>query len=167
MKLTKQIRELFVTNAMNDVPYIDYSEQIRSLSNKKAERFRKAAGIAEVDPKRLASSYHRVGGVYLTHLGITSAELKLIAETSEVLELEKLSRAQIKTRATLQHSLTSAIQGCNTRKQALEALPEFEKYLPTDFPAAIRTLPALANVVSDFVKAGWPKQQKRINPVTV
>lgn len=54
-----------------------------------------------------------------------------------------------------------AISACTTRKQAAEVLPEFEKYLPEDEPKALRTLPALANVAADFVKAGWPKNAKK------
>lgn len=32
--------------------------------------------------------------------------------------------------------------------------------VPADEPKALRSLPALANVAADFVKAGWPKGRK-------
>ena len=37
-------------------------------------------------------------------------------------------------------------------------LPEFAKYLPKAV-AKTDNLPAVANLVADFVKAGWPKEQ--------
>ena len=52
---------------------------------------------------------------------------------------------------------SSPALGASTRKGLADALPEFEKYLPADEPAAVRSLPVVANVVADFVKAGWPK----------
>ena len=47
---------------------------------------------------------------------------------------------------------------CKTRAALAAALPEFEKYLPADEPKALRSLPSMANVASEFVKAGWPKK---------
>lgn len=64
---------------------------------------------------------------------------------------------QQQTRSALKDRLRSVAYACSTRKALLAALPEFEKYLPEDEPAALRTLPVVANVVADFVKAGWPK----------
>ena len=69
-------------------------------------------------------------------------------------------RSRKKRLKDLRDKLTGAINACTTRKQAAEAIPEFEKYLPADEPKALRSLPALANVAADFVKAGWPKGQK-------
>ena len=37
-----------------------------------------------------------------------------------------------------------------------EAFPEFEKYLPSEAQPT-KNLPALANVVADLSKLGWPK----------
>jgi hypothetical protein len=50
----------------------------------------------------------------------------------------------------------------STRKALVDLLPEFEKYLPADEAKAIASLPAVANVLSDFVKAGWPKNQPKM-----
>jgi len=54
------------------------------------------------------------------------------------------------------YALKGAIEACNTYKQLMTRLPEFEKYYPKpDAPAS--NLPALANVVADLSKLGWPK----------
>ena len=39
-------------------------------------------------------------------------------------------------------------------------LPEFAHYLPAEDAPAGRSLPVVANLVTDFVKAGWPKDKK-------
>ena len=53
--------------------------------------------------------------------------------------------------------LESAIKGCSTLNALKKAFPEFEKYLPTEAQPT-KNLPALANVVADLSKLGWPKK---------
>lgn len=78
---------------------------------------------------------------------------------SEVSKLTKLWAEQKKVHRELETKLEGVAAACTTRKALVEMLPEFEKYLPADEATANKTnLPALANVVTDFVKAGWPKQ---------
>ena len=56
-------------------------------------------------------------------------------------------------------ALKGAIEACTTIKQLNDRLPEFKKYFPTvEKPTA--NLPALANVVADLSKLGWPKGSK-------
>ena len=61
----------------------------------------------------------------------------------------------------LETKLMAAANSCTTRKALVELLPEFEKYLPADQAAACKTLPAVANIMADFVKAGWPKDEAK------
>jgi hypothetical protein len=77
----------------------------------------------------------------------------------KVAELSEKARATRQTISDLQDKLESVAKSCNTRKQLAELLPEFEKYLPADTPAAGRSVPAIANLVTDFTKAGWPKEK--------
>lgn len=79
-------------------------------------------------------------------------EVKAVVE-----ELEKQNDEQHDSRNNLETKLQAVAESCTTRKALLNALPEFEKYLPADDAAACRSLPVVANVVSDFMKAGWPK----------
>jgi hypothetical protein len=53
--------------------------------------------------------------------------------------------------------LSRAIMGYTTLNALKKAFPEFEKYLPTE-DAPTKNLPALANVVADLSKLGWPKK---------
>lgn len=162
MKLTNNLRDAFVRAAMADVPKVDYTEKARDLINKLNKEYQVKAKIDKVDIMRLASSYLNVAsqGVYVW--GLTDIEYATLRADPEVKKLNDLHEAQRKAHRELETRLAGAIAGCNTRKQAVEALPEFEKYLPEDAAVAMRSLPAIANVVTDFVKAGWPKNQKRI-----
>jgi len=54
------------------------------------------------------------------------------------------------------NAIKSAIEACSTLKQLNERFPEFKKYFPTE-EKPVANLPALANVVADLSKLGWPK----------
>jgi hypothetical protein len=73
---------------------------------------------------------------------------------------------QVEKRKELRSKLQATADAVTTRKALIDLLPEFEKYLPADEAKAVATLPAVANVLSDFVKAGWPKNQPKMPKVT-
>lgn len=166
MKLTNYMRDAFVRSAMNDVPKVEYDEQIRALAMKTAL----AALPAKVqavwkDPDlkhHLETTYihFRFAGVSLQIPGAVGdgAARKHVEEACAPLTNKAI--AQTKAHDELERRLRAVAYGVTTRKALADALPEFVKYLPADEPAAIRTLPAIANVVSDFVKAGWPKEKR-------
>ncbi len=58
------------------------------------------------------------------------------------------------------HNLTNAIMACTTLKALETTFPEFKKYFPTETQPT-KNLPALANVVADLSKLGWPKGEKK------
>lgn len=162
MKLTNNLREAFVRAAMADVPKVDYTEKARDLINKLNKEYQVKAKIDKVDIMRLTSTHLTVASQSFYVRGLTDSEYAEVKAHPEVKNLSALNESQRKEHNSLEIKLAGAIAGCTTRKQAVEALPEFEKYLPEDAVAAMRSLPAIANVVTDFVKAGWPKNQKRI-----
>lgn len=162
MKLTNMIRDAFIRAAMDDVPRVDYSEQIRTIA---------LADIADQLPKKVRAVWddtslrHWVktqwriyGGVSMSVPCVDSDKTMLRGEAR--LEIEKLKKADDKQhdqRRELERKLKGCAYSVTTRKALVVLLPEFEKYLPADEPAALRTLPVVVNVVADFVKAGWPK----------
>lgn len=170
MRLNNSIRQAFVSSVMNDVPSIDYEEKARSLINKKAAAILAKAGLDKVDSTRLRHTtvYAYKNGrryynlVSAAVFGLSTDEVKSIESSADLIELAVLNETQEKTNSELRRTIQGAINACTTRKQAVEALPEFEKYLPEDEAKAMRSVPVIANVVSDFVKSGWPKGQKRI-----
>jgi hypothetical protein len=73
---------------------------------------------------------------------------------------------QVERINALRTKLSATADAVSTRKALIDLLPEFEKYLPADESKAVASLPAVANVLSDFVKAGWPKNQPKMPKVT-
>lgn len=165
MKLTNTIRDAFIRAAMNDVPSVDYDEQIRAIAM--------ADIVDQLPPKVRAiwndaslrhwikTDWNSYGGVSLTHPSFDRLETTLRDEARQkVDELKAAADDQARQRNELKRKLKGCAYSVTTRKALVALLPEFEKYLPADEPAALRTLPVVANVVADFVKAGWPKGGK-------
>lgn len=164
MKLTKYIRQAFVTSAMNDVPSIDYAEQARVLAQKTMdEALQTLLGKTRIEDMKgwlSRSGLNMPMGLNNFYLCTPQYDYLKLQRPKVWAELETLAAAylaQEEARATLQAKLEGIAASATTRKALVEMLPEFEKYLSADTPAALRTLPAIANVMSDFVKAGWPK----------
>ena len=168
MKLTNYMRDAFVRAAMQDVPCLDYGEQIRKAMQ--------AAALDAMPPKMRALlkdpaceawvntewvslpsiSGHRVYCPRDSNKG----EYLAAADREHIAWLRQAEKQQLAKREDLERKLRNVAYSVNTRKALADALPEFVKYLPPDDSAAVKTLPAVANVVADFVKAGWPKGKK-------
>jgi hypothetical protein len=170
MKLTNAIRDAFVRAAMDDVPQVDYTEAIRKIGTDAVlealpPSVRKVWDDAKTRPYLVSHTRWMGGvGVHVPSLGGRWNEEELPAVSSKatkaIADLETKKNAQEETRKGLQQKLRGAAYSCSTRKGLADLLPEFAKYLPADDAAAIRTLPVIANIVSDFTKAGWPKGKK-------
>jgi hypothetical protein len=160
MRLTKTIRESFVRAAMNDVPQTDYNEQITKLAKQEAEAMMppEVAKAYKLHPDWFPTVGHYIGYqagyVYIPlPSGLTMAD----KSKAKLLALAGDKVAQEKDRNALSAKLQAAADSVTTRKALVALLPEFEKYLPADDEAACKTLPAVANLLADFSKAGWPK----------
>lgn len=163
MRLTNFLRDSFVRAAMNDVPKINYEEQAQKIARdfmKKefARIFPKIDINGEANQWLEKCSLDMPGSLGLLYtVNPHYAYLKDKPVWEELKTLADLHAEQNKKHRDLQDRLTSVACACTTRKQLLEALPEFEAYLPAEEAKAAKNLPAVANVLSDFVKAGWPK----------
>ena len=165
MRLTNLIRDSFVTAAMHDVPKVDYDKQI-------IEQYQQ--GMLDLMPPELVGHYKKNKAWFnhsYKHVHGLNTSFRVVAPDHGVWELKPkrkeeidrllaLHKEQRRTRSELQDKLKAVAYSVTTRKALAEALPEFEKYLPADAPPACRTLPAVANLVADFTKAGWPKSQQ-------
>jgi len=170
MKLTKFMREAFVRAAMQDVPSVDYNEKARELVQKAAKELlppaiQKLVKAGGVELAYIRTGYLRMPGC-LSNVSIYCRgeypELSMLPldVQTQVREMEAAAKAQGEQRRELERKLEAAASSVTTRKALAELLPEFERYLPIDTPAACKTLPAIANVVAEFSKAGWPKGAK-------
>lgn len=162
MKLTVGMRDAFVRQVMDDVPEIDYKEMIRSAALADAiEQMPTKVRAVWDDPA--TRDWIETWTIHAASVTITLPcpvrdDFKLSKKAAALLEgWEKKSGEQNDQRTDLKAKLRAVAQSVTTTQALLSALPEFEKYIPKDPAAALRTLPVLANVVTDFVKAGWPK----------
>lgn len=163
MKLTNYMRDAFIRAAMDDVPNIDHGEAIRDAGIKFA--------VAKLPPKVRAlwndkelRGYIKtdsafVGQYTTVHYPGTSDIEQQVIDACE--PMVAAAKAQRETRDALQARLRSVAYACTTRKALLDALPEFEKYLPQDDAAVNRSMPVVSGVVTEFVKAGWPKKPSK------
>lgn len=164
MKLTNYIRDAFIRAVMDDVPKIDYDELLRNAATKKAVELlpEKVRAVYDEfrDHRYLATySVSTVCGVGYVHVPGEESEERLDIIAAAIAPLVAQHMAQQEQRNELEKKIRACAYSVTTRKALAELLPEFEKYLPPDNATAIRTLPVVANVVSDFVKAGWPKEK--------
>lgn len=155
MKVTKWDKEAIVKAIMADVPMPDKQKRKEELQ---------AAVVKLMSPecrklyKKCPSALrtHHIGelicdGGYASRYIITGD-----VNSSLIDDLKKPYEAEDKKVNDARYALKGAINACTTLKQLNDRLPEFKKYFPTaEKPTP--NLPALANVVADLSKLGWPK----------
>ena len=165
MRLIKSDKEAFVRSVLDDVPQIDYQAQVNKLVNDWA--------ISKL-PEQLAECYAKHSHYFehnyfstpggLSNVYIVTPNLvyngKDVAPKlwGKLVEIADLKKEQSKKLDELESKLWATIDGCTTLKKAQERLPEFIKYLPTEREyTGTMNLPAVANLVTDLMVAGWPK----------
>lgn len=174
MRLTNFIRDSFIRAAMDDVPKVNYSEQAEKIAREfLKEEFKRVfpnidmTGEAHVWLEKCSVKMpNNLTNIYGISPNYEYIQSKGQEVWKQLVELGKLNDEQHAKRSELKSRLHGVAYACTTRKQLLEALPEFEDYLPAEEAKAAKNLPALANVLSDFVKAGWPKNQPKMPKVT-
>lgn len=169
MKLTKYIRDAFIRSVMNDVPAVDYADEARKVANEYLKAlFSKAFPGVDFEKAKQSgwlnkTSINTPGELRSLYGNAPSYDsLKECPKTwKKMQELAEKHKAQQKERDALEDRLRSAAYSCTTRKALAELLPEFAHYLPPEDAPSCRTLPVVANMVTDFMKAGWPKNKKQ------
>lgn len=160
MKIGKWDKEAIVNAIMADVPKVD---------KKKRKEEIQAAIVKAMSPeaRKLYKTCPEALRTYcigeLIYDGCTwSSRDVIIGDVKELKrdEILKPYKEEDQQRYNTKQSLKAAIMACTTLKQLKERLPEFEKYYPTA-EKPVTTLPALANVVADLSKLGWPKGEKK------
>lgn len=165
MNLNQADRQAFVNAVMDDVPQVDYEEQMNKLviETSKAHLPKPLRDLLASNPEvNEHMGLHRVyaGYSYRYALG-TAVTGELIDRDEEFQEKIKLlvdkSAKQQQERLSIRGSLLGVINDCRTLKQAEQRLPEFAKYLPADRTTTGTTNLPVANLIGDLTKMGWPK----------
>jgi len=165
MKLTNYIRDAFVKAAMADVPKVDYNKEAEALArNQLLDMAKEAFPGVKITAKN--SNWFLNGSIELPgdlqSVYAIRPDYSCLRPTPvwpKLVELSKLHTKQESDRTALASQLRGAAYACNTTKQLRELLPEFDKYLPAEEEKTCRTLPAVANIVAEFTKAGWPTKK--------
>jgi hypothetical protein len=155
MRITKWDKQAIVKAVMADVPTPDdkqvKAEMQAALVKAMTPEVRKVYKLA---PTALRTGYIRAWEFdidYGTDLIVGDADMdKVLAPW----------KAKKKEREAARSQLVGAIEACTTLKQLNTRLPEFKKYFPTE-QKPVANLPALANVVADLSKLGWPKGETK------
>lgn len=162
MRLNKSDKESFVRRVMQDVPQIDFDELARAAIQDDALKQMPATIRAIYDDvslrpflylKYVSANFNGQVCVYAGYDYTGSHELCVKLD-----ELREGYYKQKRDRADLEMRVRSMIYSCNTIQNARKTLPEFAEYLPDREPVC-KTLPAVTNVVTDLMLAGW-KQPK-------
>lgn len=155
-RITKWDKQAIVKAIMNDVPVPD----------KKKRREELQAAVVKVMSPEARKLYKNCPEALRTQCigeliydGCTwNSRDVIVGDVKEgvVDGLAKKYKEEDKKLNDARWALKGAIEACTTIKQLNDRLPEFKKYYPTvEKPTA--NLPALANVVADLSKLGWPK----------
>jgi hypothetical protein len=158
MKIDKYVRLSIVRAIMADVPKPDKVKRRADLQAAIVKAMSPAVRkVFKESPGALKTSYF--GDLIYDNVSWSSREL-VIGDVSEqtLNELAKPYRDEDEAISAAQNKLQGAIEGCTTRKALMTRLPEFEKYFPAETAPLSKSVPALANVVADLSKLGWPKK---------
>ena len=159
MKLGKWDKEAIVNAIMADVPKVD---------KKKRKEEIQAAIVKAMSPeaRKLYKTCPEALRTYcigdLIYDGTWGSRDVIVGDVNDEKRsaIVKPYKDEDQKRYDTKQSLKAAIMACSTLKQLKERLPEFEKYYPSE-AKPVANLPALANVVADLSKLGWPKGEKK------
>jgi len=158
MKIDKYIRQSIIRAIMHDVPKPDKVKRRADLQAAIVKAMSPAVRkVFNECPGALKTEY--VGDLTYDDNHWDTRDLVVGDVTGEKLdELVKPYKDEDEAISAARCKLRGAIEGCNTRKALMTRLPEFEKYYPAEEAPMSKNLPALANVMADLSKLGWPKK---------
>jgi hypothetical protein len=153
MKLTKYEKDAIIRSIMHDVP----TKPDNVLKAEMQAAF--IAGMSDIIKK-----------LYKTHPKALKTEsvagwdsglsyrTEFIVGDADVNKAMIPFKAQKEAKDDAHRKLSAAINGCNTLAQLKKLLPEFISYFPSETEPT-KNLPAVANMVADLSKLGWPKKK--------
>ena len=157
MRLDKYTKSSIIRAIMDDVPAPDKAKRRADLQ----------AAVVKVMSPEVRKVYnktpsalrtHHVGDVIYDGYGWNTRDIIAGDVTDKVIEeIIKPYKAEDEARHATKRKLQGIVEGCSTLKQLQTLLPEFKQYMPTE-AAPTKNLPAVANMVADLSKLGWPKK---------
>lgn len=157
MKLTKYEKEAIVRAIMQDVPTIDRAKRRTNLQAALVKAMSpEAKKLYSRTPSALRS--YNFGDIIYTG-SYVSRELIVGDVSKEIIsDLIKPYETEDEAHSDTKRKLNAAINGCNTLAQLKKLMPEFVAYFPSESEPT-KNLPAVANMVANLSKLGWPKKK--------
>ena len=157
MRLDKYTKQSIVKSIMADVPKVDKDKRRTDLQAAVVKLMSpECRKVYNKTPKALRT-YHVGDTLYDGHSWGTR---DIIAGDVDDKAIEKLLtpyRDEDNERHNTKCKLTGIVDGCSTLAGLKKLLPEFVSYFPTE-QQPTKNLPAVANMVADLSKLGWPKK---------
>lgn len=158
MKIDKYTKQAIVRAIMQDVPPVDKAKRRAELQAAIVKAMSpEVRKVYKTKPEALRTNYF---GSIAFDYGRGDLIVGDVPK-AKLDELIKPYEAEDKARHDTQCQLKGVIESCSTLKQLNDRLPEFKKYFPTEQQPS-KNLPAIANVVADLTKLGWPKDAKKL-----
>lgn len=154
-RINKWDKEAIVRAIMADVPMPDKAKRKAELQADIVKLMSPEARKLYKNTPDALRTYH-LGDIIYDGNWSSRDIIRGDVPTEKIDEMCKKYKAEDEAVVSARRSLKGAIESCNTYKQLMTRLPEFEKYYPKP-DAKSSNLPALANVVADLSKLGWPK----------
>lgn len=172
MKLNQHHKETFVRAVCNALPEVDYMAMANEAALKIAVKnlpksvrdiydnvkTRPYVGLCRIYFRADGFSYDRAISI---PIGMGEGSIYNVDNHPEYAEVFDLMHQEINQRKVIKdcrEKLKGVVMGCSTLKQLKDALPEFEAYMPVQ-RTTTPNLPAVSNVIAEFVGAGFPFKQ--------
>lgn len=155
MKLTKNLRDIFINKVINALPNIDYISQTQEYLNKQAYN-----ALPDSLKNKEISHYLEVNSLYIHNyscLGrfkVRNSQYELNdIDREKVKEFHSLFEAQRDKKYEIKKQLEAVIYGCFTLKKAKEILPEdLHKYLPVENERTVNSMAVTTTSLMDSLK---------------
>jgi len=159
MKLNKYQKQAIVTAIFNDMPKIDTEKRAAEIKaaivKAMSPEVRKAYKTMPHALRREPVYYCDPNRGWSTHTVVGDVDEKTLDA------ITKPYRDEENARTELYQKLKGVVESCTTLKKLKELLPEFEAYFPTEAEPT-KNLPAVANLVTDMMQMGWPKDKRKL-----
>jgi hypothetical protein len=155
MRITKYEKEAIIRAIMHDIP--STPESVLKAEIKKAFINGMSAPVQELHKTHPHAL--RTSGVSGCDSGL-GYRIDFIVGDADVAEVLKPFVARKGELDSVRARLSGVVNSCNTLAQLKKLLPEFVSYFPTEAEPT-KNLPAVANMVADLSKLGWPKKVEK------
>ena len=160
MNLNKYAKKAIVSSIMADVPKVDIAAFRKQIEAEIYKLMTPAVRkVLKETPKALNTGY--VSELYDGQSWDTRNIILGNVSDKQLREICKPLDEAVAARQAIYSKLTGVMESVRTLGALKKLLPEFAAYFPTE-DEPTKNLPAVANLVTDMVKLGWPTDKRKL-----